>query len=170
MAGLSLEPQAIGQTRTMIRALCLAAALGTALSAAAPQPPKSPRLYVFDCGVLSITKEGVERYHVTTAEVGETRMSVPCFLVAHPRGTLLWDLGVIPDAVVSAQGTARSNVNPTAAAVVSRTLSSQLAQIGYRPADITYVAISHAHIDHSANLNQFAASTWLTNAAERRFM
>ena len=131
---------------------------------------KTTRLYVFDCGVLNITKEGVERYHVTTGEVGETRMSVPCFLVAHPKGTLLWDLGVIPDAAVSAQGTARLDVNPTAAAVVTRTLQSQLAEIGYRPADITYFAISHAHIDHSANMNQFAASTWLTRAGERDFM
>ena len=62
----------------------------------------------------------------------------------------MWDLGVIPDGVVDAQaGGARSNVNVTAAAVVTRTLKSQLAQIGYRPADITYVAVSHAHIDHS---------------------
>ena len=61
------------------------------------QAPRTLRLYVFDCGVLNITTAGVERYHVTPAEVGETRMSVPCFLIAHPRGTLLWDLGVIPD-------------------------------------------------------------------------
>jgi glyoxylase-like metal-dependent hydrolase (beta-lactamase superfamily II) len=126
---------------------------------------------MFDCGVLNVTAEGVERYHVTPAEVGETRMSVPCFLVAHPRGTLLWDLGVIPDSTVEAQAqSARANVNPTVAAVVTRTLKSQLAQIGYTPADIRYYAISHAHIDHSANLNQFAASTWLTRRAEREFM
>ena len=134
--------------------------------------PKTVRLYIFDCGLLNITTEGVERYHVTPAEVGETRMSVPCFLVAHPKGTLMWDVGVIPDGTVQAQtqGAARASVNPTAAAVVTRTLNSQLVQIGYRPADITYVAISHAHRDHSANLNEFAASTWLARPAEREFM
>jgi glyoxylase-like metal-dependent hydrolase (beta-lactamase superfamily II) len=134
--------------------------------------PRSMRLYVFDCGVLNITTAGVERYHVTPAEVGESRMSVPCFLIAHPRGTLMWDLGVIPDATVEAQapGQARSNVNASSAAVVTRTLKSQLAQIGYAPSDIKYVAISHAHIDHSANLNQFVGSTWLARPAERDFM
>jgi len=138
---------------------------------AKPQPPKTLRLYVFDCGVLDITKEGVERYHVTTAEVGETRMPVPCFLIAHPKGTLRWDVGVVPDADVEAQGSpARGTVNPTASATVTRTLKSQLAQIGYQPRDITYVAISHAHIDHTANLNQFASSTWLVRPAERDFM
>ena len=148
----------------------LVAAFAVVFLAAAPQPPKSVRLYVLDCGVLNANKEGVERYHVTTAEVGETRMTVPCFLIAHPRGVLLWDLGVIPDATVSAQGTARADVNPTVSAVVSRTLSGQLAQIGYKAPDVTYIAISHAHIDHTANMNQFAASTWLTRAAEREFM
>src|SRR5213083_2743690 len=102
---------------------------------ATSRPPTTLRLYVFDCGLLNITTEGVQRYHVTPAEVGETRMSVPCFLVAHPRGTLMWDLGVIPDDIVEGQTQgAQSNVNPTAAAVVTRTLKSQLAQIGYRPA------------------------------------
>jgi glyoxylase-like metal-dependent hydrolase (beta-lactamase superfamily II) len=148
--------------------------VGRAPTVAAPaaQPPKALRLYVFDCGVLNISKAGVERYHVTTAEVGETRMPVPCFLIAHPKGTLMWDVGVIPDRLVEAQAQhgARSDINPTAAAVVTRTLESQLAQIGYNPADITYVAISHAHRDHTANLDEFASSTWLARPAERDFM
>ena len=160
--------------RSAFAGLLLLAA-GTMPAAQAPPPkatpPKAMRLYVLDCGLLNISREGVERYHVTTAEVGETRMPVPCFLVAHPKGTLMWDVGVIPDDDVEKAATAaRYDVNPTAAAVVTRTLRSQLAAIGYRPADITYVAISHAHKDHTANLNQFAASTWLTPKAEREFM
>ena len=134
-------------------------------------PPASARLYVLDCGMLTPNREGVERYHITMAEAGEIRMPVPCFLVVAPKGTLVWDVGVIPDAVVEAQPQgARADVNPTVAAVVTRTLKSQLAQIGYTPAGITYVAISHAHIDHTANLNAFAGSTWLTPRAERDFM
>jgi glyoxylase-like metal-dependent hydrolase (beta-lactamase superfamily II) len=136
-----------------------------------PPAPKTPRLYVFDCGTLNVTTEGVQRYHVTTGEVGETRMPVPCFLIVHPRGTLMWDVGVIPDSVVESQPQgAKADVNPVVAAVVTRTLRSQLQQVGYSPADITYVAISHAHIDHTANLNAFAGSTWLTRPAERDFM
>ena len=69
-------------------------------SPAKAQAPKTLRLDVFDCGLLNITTEGVQRYHLTPAEVGETRMSVPCFLVAHPRETLTWDLGMIPDGIV----------------------------------------------------------------------
>ena len=68
-------------------------------SQAKPAPPATPRLYVLDCGMLTPNREGVERYHITMAEAGEIRMPVPCFLVAHPKGTLIWDVGVIPDAV-----------------------------------------------------------------------
>ena len=141
-------------------------------AAAAPAPPKTPRLYVLDCGMLNIDPEGVTRYHVTAKEVVEPRMPVPCFLVAHPKGTLLWDAGVIPDADVekAAPKAALYDVNPVSHAVVSRTLTSQLARFGYAPADVTYVAVSHAHKDHTANLNLFAGSTWLTRPAEREFM
>ena len=53
--------------------------------------PTTARLYVLDCGMLNIDPAGVARYHVTQAEVVESRMPVPCFLVVHPKGTLLWD-------------------------------------------------------------------------------
>ena len=30
-----------------------------------PQPPKTVRLYVFDCGVINVNRAGTERYKVT---------------------------------------------------------------------------------------------------------
>jgi N-acyl homoserine lactone hydrolase len=138
-----------------------------------PQPPKTMRLYVFDCGVINVNRAGTERYKVTPEEVGETRFSVPCFLVAHPKGTLMWDLGILPDDTVEARARGEQR-NPTATSptvtTVPRTLRSQLAELGYQPADITNFAFSHAHVDHNANANQFAASTWLARPAERAFM
>jgi glyoxylase-like metal-dependent hydrolase (beta-lactamase superfamily II) len=142
----------------------------TELKPAAP-PPKL-RLYVFDCGVININAAGTARYNVTPAEVGETRFSVPCFLVAHPRGTLMWDLGIVPDATVEARERGEAGA-PAPSPVIEagkRTLTKQLAEIGYRPADIQYVAFSHAHGDHVANANLFASSTWLARPAERAFM
>ena len=168
-----------GFRRLLLLGLSVAAlwmGLGGALTpraSAAPAPPKSLRLYVFDCGLINVNKAGTERYNVTPEEVGETRFVVPCFLVAHPRGTLMWDLGVVPDDTVEARARGEQG-NPTATAEavtpVKRTLASQLAEIGYRPEDITYFAFSHAHGDHVANANLFAASTWLARPAERAFM
>src|SRR5499427_10687110 len=113
-------------------ALTLAAGLFSTTPRAAPQEGakkptvSSPRLYVFDCGYFFPRDNAPAAYQLQREQVADTRMSVPCFLVAHPRGTLLWDLGVIPDATVEAAGQgARSDVNPTVAAVVTRTLKGQ---------------------------------------------
>jgi glyoxylase-like metal-dependent hydrolase (beta-lactamase superfamily II) len=82
----------------------------------------------------------------------------------HPRGTLLWDTGVIPDEMVQPSGTTDFR------ATVKKTLKGQLAEIGYKPSDITYLALSHNHYDHSANSNEFAGSTWLVQKTEREVM
>jgi glyoxylase-like metal-dependent hydrolase (beta-lactamase superfamily II) len=165
-------------SRSWLLAACAVAASLAADTGAQSsfQPAKAPsrlRLYVLDCGLINVGRAGTERYNVTPEEVGETRFSVPCFLVAHPRGTLVWDLGVVPDDTVEARARGEQG-NPTATAEsvtpVKRTLRSQLAELGYRPEDITYFAISHAHGDHVANANMFAASTWLARPAERAFM
>jgi N-acyl homoserine lactone hydrolase len=165
--------------RTGASVLVLVLALGLHVPAAArqagskPTTPKTPRLYIFDCGLINVNRAGTERYKVTPEEVGETRFSVPCFLVVHPKGTLMWDLGIVPDDTVEARARGeQGNTTATSAAVatVTRTLASQLAELGYRPTDITYFAFSHAHVDHNANANLFAQSTWLARPAERAFM
>ena len=53
------------------------------------------RLYVFDGGIL---ESDPGRYRLTKEDVGETRLSVACYLVAHPRGVLMWDTCAVPDA------------------------------------------------------------------------
>jgi len=63
----------------------------TSPAAAQPRPPRpqSLRLYVFDCATLKDRDPGA--YGLTRDQVGSVNMSDPCFLVVHPRGTLLWE-------------------------------------------------------------------------------
>ena len=70
--------------------------------AAAAQPPKSVRLYVLDCGKLDIPD--TSPYQLKKEEVATTMMSAPCFLVAHPKGTLMWDTGPVPDSAFKPGG------------------------------------------------------------------
>ena len=126
-----------------------------------PEAPKSVRLYVFDCGVLKGLDPGM--FHLTKDQVATTEMAVPCYLVVDPRGTLMWDVGVIPDGALDANG---GKPVTKGYATVTRTLRSQLASIGYQPSDITYLAMSHYHSDHTANANEFAGSTWLVRKVE----
>ena len=137
----------------------------------APKPPqvKSPRLYVFDCGVL--VRGEPTGYNLTTAQVGgNTNFSDACFLVVHPRGTLLWDVGIIPDAQITPGGIEIPLGRGSTANKASTTLKSQISAIGYQPKDITYIAVSHGHADHVANANDYSASTWLVQRAERDSM
>ena len=47
---------------------------------------------------------------------------------------------------------------------------AQLAEVGYKPADITHLALSHYHYDHTANANAFAKAVWLVRSNEYRAM
>ena len=131
------------------------------LAAQSPaQKVSTVRLYVFDCGRLkSGNPQPLLDRGVTT-----TDMSVGAYLIVHPLGTLMWDTGVIPDELIQPGGTTEAR------ATVQKTLKGQLAEIGYKPSDITYLALSHNHYDHSANANEFAGATWLVNKAERDVM
>ncbi|HXY96182.1 MAG TPA: N-acyl homoserine lactonase family protein [Steroidobacteraceae bacterium] len=165
--------------RALLPALALACALAAparaAETAAAPtaRPPglaplpqvSSPRLYVIDCGTLTYNRP--EDYQLTREQVADTNMSVPCFLVIHPKGILLFDTG-LSDRLVGRP--LWENVDGGYGQIKFSTLRSQLADIGVTPADITYLAISHSHWDHVGNANDYAGSTWLTQKAELEFM
>lgn len=142
-------------------------AAGVALAQNAPKPPKSMRLYVFDCGSIKGLSPTV--FNFKEGEVKATEFVVPCYLIVHPKGTLVWDTGVIPDSSFKPDGspvTQGTGVVSTA----TKPFKAQLAAIGYKPADITYLGLSHYHSDHTANANDFAGSTWLVQKAERDFM
>src|SRR3954469_7353223 len=73
----------------------VSAGVAAAQTHKAPKPPKSVRLYIFDCGTIHTTNG--DPYSLKKEEMASTEMSIPCILVAHPRGTLMWDNGYIPD-------------------------------------------------------------------------
>jgi N-acyl homoserine lactone hydrolase len=129
-----------------------------------PKPPNSVRLYVFDNGVI----KGLDpaTFHFKKEELATTDMVVCSYLIVHPKGTLMWDTGAIPDADLKADGSPVTQERFTA----TKTLKSQLAAVGYTPKDITYFGLSHYHVDHIANANDFAGSTWLVQQPERDAM
>ena len=142
-------------------AALVAAVLGTAQTHKPPKPPKSLRLYIFDCGVIH-TQNG-DAYSLKKEEMASTEMSIPCILIAHPKGTLMWDNGDIPDRLFP-QGGGQATLGVV---TQDKPLLPQLAAVGYVPSDITYLSMSHYHGDHVANANAFAGSTWLVRKVER---
>ena len=139
----------------------LAAVAALAVAQTAPKPPKSPRIYVFDCGQISGLNPNL--FGFEKAQLAEVDFVVTCYLVVHPKGTLMWDVGTVPDSAFKGDGQPVKEGIST----VTKPLLPQLAAVGYKPADITYLAMSHYHSDHTANANLFAGSTWLVQKAER---
>jgi glyoxylase-like metal-dependent hydrolase (beta-lactamase superfamily II) len=128
--------------------------------APAEEKPTLLRLFVFDCGNLRIADPGP--FSLTMDEVSTLELSVPCYLIEHGDGTLLWDVG-LSDSL--AEGSPHTQENGTVT-TVTVTLRAQLEELGYQPADITYLALSHLHYDHAGNANDFASSIWLVQRSE----
>ena len=142
-------------------ALFVAFGLPSANAQQKPQPPQSLRLYVLDCG--KITPANLDAYGLKPSEVVNMNMITPCFLIVHPRGTLMWDTGEISDGAFK-DGVSPQKLNNY---TVNRPLLPQLAAIGYTPANITHMALSHYHGDHVANASLFAGSTWIVQKGDR---
>ncbi len=149
-----------------LSAATLAAVLSVGLTLAQPAlgapTPKKLRLYILDCGTISAMDPGL--FGLKPEEVGrEVGFVSPCYLIVHPKGTLIWEVGQVPDKAIPDDGT---EIVQQKYLKARHRLTTQLAALGYQPRDITYLAMSHYHADHTANANLFAASTWIVQQAE----
>jgi glyoxylase-like metal-dependent hydrolase (beta-lactamase superfamily II) len=140
--------------------LLLTAALVPA-PARAEGPVKEVRLYAIECGRIDVKDLGA------FADTGEYdgkpgTLTVSCYLIRHPKGALLWDAGLSDKLAENKAGVDNGGFTLT----VARPLLDQLKSIDVTPADVTHVAFSHFHFDHTGNANAFGASTWIINKAE----
>ncbi len=124
------------------------------------------KLYVFDCGRIVVTD--VSEFSLSNDEVSTMEAAVPCFLIEHEQGTLMWDLGLTED-LFEAGTTIPEGPLAGTTLTVQKTLTSQLTELAYTPGDIDYVAMSHMHFDHAGNANLFQDATWLAREAERDY-
>lgn len=86
-------------------------------------------------------------------------MPVPCFLIRHPDGDLMWESGLSATRTDLGDGLAPGP-----------SLEAQLGKLGVAPGEIRFVSVSHGHWDHSGNAGLFARSTWIVNPDERAAM
>jgi N-acyl homoserine lactone hydrolase len=137
-------------------------ALCVALMSPAIAAATETRMYTLDCGHAAFKDMG------TFSDTGEYdgksgEIAAPCFLIRHPKGDLLWDLGLGDHFAENKEGT---DAAPGVHIVVPITLSEQLKSLGLAPKDIAFVGFSHLHWDHTGNANLFPEATWLVSTAE----
>src|SRR6266850_1354525 len=142
------------------------AALGLALAAQpafAQAKPGVERLYILNCGEgvagdISRWSPGVN--------VGKSMDFVDsCYLIKHAQGWLLWDTGLTDAIAAMPEGQRPADPRMTHWRR-PKTLAAQLDQLGVKPADIKYVAVSHTHPDHIGNITLFPQSMLLVQKAE----
>ena len=114
----------------------LAAALLLAGGSAAAKVRPSPsglKLYAMDCGTYDIPN--ADAFADDGAYKGVARsLVIPCYLIRHPKGDLVWDTGV-PQTLADLPG----GKGPGGLAVLHK-LTDQLKQLGLAPDDIKYLS------------------------------
>jgi glyoxylase-like metal-dependent hydrolase (beta-lactamase superfamily II) len=146
----------------LLLAACASAPEADAPPAAAAAAAPEVLLYTMDCGRLRVSDANM--FADDGAYAGVQRDLVdPCYLIRHPSGDLIWDVGLpqqladMPEGVTNGPFHLRVPVK----------LTDQLAQLGMTPADIEFLSVSHSHFDHIGNGGLFAGSTWIVDPDER---
>jgi N-acyl homoserine lactone hydrolase len=120
------------------------------------------KLYRLDCGHSLANDETV---WTPGENVGRSiEFSSTCWLIQRGSEWLLWDTGVPESALNNPKGW--STLPKLIVYHLDKTLTDQLAAIGLKAVDITYVALSHTHGDHIGNVRLFPNSTVLMQRAE----
>lgn len=121
---------------------------------------KNVRLYVFDCGLIGAAD--ISMFNLSNQETPVRELFVPCYLIEHPQGRMIWDAG-LPLAMA---GAGRVEEPGGVYMTYDRSLVDQLADMSLTPADIDLVAFSHMHYDHVGAANAFTDSTLLIQEPE----
>jgi len=135
-----------------------------ALSAQAMNTPVEPeelRLYVFNCGQFRMNS--VAAFGLSDDETDVRELVVPCYVIEHPKGTLLWD-GGLPSATAATPGWS-PEVQGTSVRL-DKTLAQQLSNMKFDLNSFDYVAFSHIHFDHVGVANEVKNATWLVQEAD----
>lgn len=160
-------------TRTRITILSIAVAAWFATggmpaaiaSSKLPDPAKAgfaEKLYRLDCGHSLANDESV---WTPGQNVGKSiAFSSTCWLLKRGDAWLLWDTGVPETALNDPRGW--STLPKLIVYHLDKTITSQLAELGLKPGDVTYVALSHTHGDHIGNVGLFPDSTILMQRVE----
>ena len=116
---------------------------------------------VLDCGMIEVSD--LDAFSSAGDYAGQTdTFTDTCFLVNHPDGRLLWDLGL--PSIVAAAGP--QTIGGIFKVSMDKTLTQQLTELGLTAADIDYVALSHDHFDHVGQVDQVQGATWIVQEDE----
>ncbi len=128
-----------------------------------PATPAEIRLYTLDGGTVQVNN--LELFAQDTVYQGQSSVFADAYyVIQHPKGILMWDAGLSEALVSMEEPFTSADGNFTVSR--SDSLENQLRQIGLKPSDIDYLALSHTHFDHSGHAEAVGQATWLVQESE----
>jgi len=150
-------------SRRLIIAAGLALSLCAGPSLGQTEKPGVEKLYILNCGEgvagdISRWSPGVN--------AGKSMDFVDnCYLIKHAQGWLLWDTGLADAIAAMPEGQRPADPRMTHWRR-PKTLAATLDELGVKPADVKYIAVSHTHPDHIGNVELFPQTMLLVQKAE----
>ncbi|MFJ4192565.1 N-acyl homoserine lactonase family protein [Pseudomonas sp. NPDC089534] len=101
---------------------------------------------------------------------GPLTVPIPCFLIEHERGLILFDTGLVPDAWDDPRAVYGDLVDVfSLECPEENTLEKQINKAGFALSDVTHVIISHAHFDHTGGMFLFPQAEFYMSEADIRY-
>jgi N-acyl homoserine lactone hydrolase len=124
------------------------------------------KMWALDCPTLTVD--------ATTLMYGLSGMltiPMPSFLIEHPKGLVLFDTGIAPEAIVdpvAVYGQAMAD-GLGISGTPDQAVDKQIEALGYQVTDVTHVVASHFHFDHAGGTHLFPHAKHYVGQGELMF-
>ncbi len=125
------------------------------------------KVYMFEAGIL----ESMKHYFTLNQGVNEEfNVPVPFFLIDHPKGKVLFDTGNAFETVHEKE-THWEGIVQAYDPVMSEEqwCANAIKKVGCEPEDISYVILSHLHLDHAGGVGHFPNARYIVQREELHF-
>jgi N-acyl homoserine lactone hydrolase len=126
----------------------------------APAPSVPMSLWRLDCGDFQINDINAFMSDTSEYPARPKHLVGSCYLIRHGDSYFLWDTGM-PAALVG-----HPDVDPVMTVSLHIRIVDQLARIGVRPEQVSWLGISHYHGDHTGQARDFPHARLLMGAAD----
>ena len=125
------------------------------------------KLYFFEAGILKSFKQ----YFTLGLGIGEPfDVPVPFLLIDHPKGIVMFDTGNALEIVSNKEehwGDILAAYDPVM--TEDQWCVNAIQKVGYKPADVKYVILSHLHLDHAGGVGHFPNAKYIVQRDELHY-
>jgi glyoxylase-like metal-dependent hydrolase (beta-lactamase superfamily II) len=125
------------------------------------------KLYFFEAGILK-SKKNLFTFGVGVGEPFD--VPVPFLLIDHPKGVVLYDTGNALEVVNKKHehwGAMVDAYDPVM--TEDQWCVNAIQKVGYKPADVKYVILSHLHLDHAGCVGHFPNAKYVVQRDEMHY-